>query len=366
MKSSSAADDEFGNFTGKNRSKKHYRSARTGNQTALGGNMNLAVNPMCNRLIQNPNPCIIKDRSSGFWKMVNLLPMLIETRIGLSEELNVEEDQLVPLFLEFRNHCVSLVTDYELQQSFGLIDNSSEQVCSNSNSERLTNKISKDLVCLTLGPQMTCRLDDICYGLFGSAFITNSAIGLYSLKPYDFMVTDYWARRNLDCNRIIELYGNEMYRSIKSSEQSVVEAGVIRSKNVVDRLKERSHAFLIQIGKGAFVESSWIELYGDDRVVVIDRISQLPYVQALIIGLTEGSLKLSSAADFLNHCGLGVQESIDLVKAVSGVQIKGQARLREKMTRQLPQIGDLFGSSSEIWPIINDSVDKTEVSFDVL
>ncbi len=136
------------------------------------------------------------------------------------------------------------------------------------------------------------------------------------------------------------------------------------TKEVVDELKKRAHAFLLQVRNESSTGGFWRRMYGKDNLVVIPTTEYLPFVKAAIIGLTEGTLNLQTVGEFLEQ-GMGkagvsksvrrhqagsIKDEADkIVRAVSGIPIGAQAALPN--FDKIPARGSVFANRGDLWPI---------------
>ena len=74
-----------------------------------------------------------------------------------------------------------------------------------------------------------------------------------------------------------------------------------------------------------------------------------PQVQAVIIGLTEGTLDLKKVSEFLKRANVGEVDIARIVRSVANIPIGAQAALPNFSKR--PQKGDLFKEKTDLWPI---------------
>ena len=193
--------------------------------------------------------------------------------------------------------------------------------------------------------------EDPQYGLFGAAYLTAADIvNRWGLKSYDFTVTDACGRPRLDPDILVRVFGEEVFDRVKENGHQMKKTDLPTTKEVVEDLLKISHAFLIQIGRRPSVNRFWSDIYGKDRVIVIPDVSYLPEVEAVIIGLTEGTLDLQSAKSFLvDQAGISKDDAALIRKAVANIPLGAQAILPN--FDRLPKKGDVFAEKSDPWPI---------------
>jgi len=201
--------------------------------------------------------------------------------------------------------------------------------------------------------------EDPQYGLFGAAYLTAADIAnRWELKSYDFTVTDARGRSRLDPSTLIRVFGNDVFDHVKENGYQIKKDDLPTTKEVVRDLLKISHAFLIQIeDDDPAVNRFWTDIYGKDRVIVIPNVSYLPEVEAVIIGLTEGTLDLQSVESFLiDQAEISKSEAAFIKKAVANIPLGAQAILPN--FDKLPKKGDVFAKKDDSWPIGKLSDDK--------
>lgn len=201
--------------------------------------------------------------------------------------------------------------------------------------------------------------EDPHYGLFGGAYLTAAYINRIGLKGYDFTISDEPARYELDSRQLKRVFGDEVFDKAAANGHPIDPNNLPTTKQVVDDLQKRAHAFFLQVGGNHYVNEFWTEMFGPERVIVLPSVELLPQVQAVIIGLTEGTLSLSEVSGFLEGNGLSSEYDREAVlRSVSNIPIGAQAALPNYDRR--PKAGDLFRTKEDLWPLTPTELNELE------
>jgi len=205
--------------------------------------------------------------------------------------------------------------------------------------------------------------EDPQYGLFGAAYLTSSYNNRIGLKGYDFTISDEPARERLDERQLKRVFGDEVFRKTTENGFEINHRDLPSTKEVVKDLLKRSHAFFLEAGQAySNTHSFWVNMFGEERIVVLPEIDILPHVQAVIIGLTEGTISTSEVIDFLIENGIGKENARIIARSVSNIPIGAQAELRRKVEQEhrIPKKGDYFRAKTDLWPIDLSEVPQSD------
>jgi hypothetical protein len=192
--------------------------------------------------------------------------------------------------------------------------------------------------------------EDPQYGLFGAAYLTAADIVQVGLKSYDFTVTDAPGREHLDASTLIRVFGDEVFDRVNENGHQINRRKLPTTEEVVQDLLKISHAFLIQVENTPSVHRFWKEIYGEDRIIVIPDVRHLPEVEAVIIGLTEGTLGLQEVEKFLRkNAEMSATNATAIMRGVANIPLKAQALLPN--FDRVPLAGALFKTKGDAWPI---------------
>jgi hypothetical protein len=192
--------------------------------------------------------------------------------------------------------------------------------------------------------------EDPQYGLFGAAYLTSNSINNYGLKGYHFTISDEPVPNYIEHHNLVRVYGPEVYQKVAENGFSITEKTLPTTGEAVTALLKRAHAFFLQINDRSDTYDCWKKIYGQERIVMINNASLLPYYEAAIIGLTEGTLTLATVADFLVEDGnLHEGDAKMIQRAVANIPIGAQAELEN--FDKIPLKGSIFETKSDLWPV---------------
>lgn len=190
--------------------------------------------------------------------------------------------------------------------------------------------------------------------LFGAAFLTKLRIWDYDLFGYHFVMTDELCPETIDAGLLQKTFGDDVFERVKETGYSFDERSVPDTAETVKELIKRRHAFAL-IVPGHFedgwqVKQLWPRLYGSERVVFLPHGAESVHLmETLIIALTEGTLDLLTAEEFLRQKGLSSVLAAQFVKAVQHIPIGAQKRLPN--FDKIPPKGSVFRNKTDLWPI---------------
>lgn len=197
--------------------------------------------------------------------------------------------------------------------------------------------------------------EDPQYGIFGAAYLTSADIKKYGLKSYDFTITDAPGRDYISLKNLERVFGNEVMAKTRENGFKLDEKNLPSTKEIVADLLKATHAFVLIVGNKHSTVSFWEKIYGPERIVLLPSVKLLPEIKATIIGLTEGTLDLSTAENFLaKEAKLTKFQSTEIIRAVAGIPIGAQMMLPN--FNKIPLKGDLFKNKGDLWPIKKEEI----------
>ncbi len=192
--------------------------------------------------------------------------------------------------------------------------------------------------------------EDPQYGLFGAAYLTANSINAYGLKGYHFTISDEPVPNWVEDDDLVRVFGPSVYEKAGENGFSIEKHSLPDTRQVVEDLQKRAHAFFLQIDNRSDVYKCWVELYGKERVVRVHDSSLLPQYEAAIIGLTEGVLTLQTVESFLLEDGkLEHNDAKAIQRAIASIPVGAQAALEN--FDKIPLKGALFAKKGDIWPM---------------
>lgn len=203
--------------------------------------------------------------------------------------------------------------------------------------------------------------EDPQFGLFGAAYLTLASINRYGLKYYHYTISDEPVCENIDLMWLKKIYGKDVLERVRENGYDIDEKNIPDVAKVIMDLQKNAHAFFFQVDSRQDVTRQWTELYGADHVVMLpDGTQYLHGYKALVAGLTEGVLDLSSAEDFLCEHKIPKDDAKKIVRAVAHIPIGAQTLCPN--FNKIPMAGDLFKEKTDLWPV--DPSEVAEISGD--
>ncbi len=199
--------------------------------------------------------------------------------------------------------------------------------------------------------------EDPEYGLFGAAYLTDAFVNQYGLKSYHFLTTDAPSHGRIDKDNLVRVFGEKVFERVGDNGHQLKKADLPDTGEIVAELKKRAHAFAIAIGNDRSA-SYWREYYGEEHVVEIATTEYLPYVEAAIIGLTEGVLDLQSLPSYLKGAGCSAPVAREIQRAVAGIPLGAQTLLPN--FSKIPAKGTVFAQKRDLWPIADSAPVKAK------
>lgn len=305
-----------------------------------------------------------EQQDSGLFELTVGTSMPIETRLDTTGSMGGNVDKALKVLGDLYDQASEVLPDYDVHLAIGIFgDCQDDFVLCRPQFEMLAEKIVHQLT--LMNPERGGGGnggEDPHYGLFGAAYLTNAYINRIGLKGYDFTISDEPARYDLRESQITRVFGKEVFDKVASNGFEIDRNNLPSTEQVIQDLLKRAHAFFLQVGNDSRTNTFWANVFGRDRVVVLPRIELLPQVQAVIIGLTEGTLSLEQVPEFLEKNGVNESDAASIARSVANIPIGVQESLRENI--RVPQKGDLFREKTDLWPIDPSEVVPTEIEPD--
>jgi hypothetical protein len=324
------------------------------------------------------------EPSGKQFKLIRGVAMLEETRSDTTSSMGNNVDiimRVLPItHALLQTGADAVLGRYDVQMINGVFNDVEDRYVLCRSQAEIDERIAEQLTLMVPERAGGDIPEDPQYGLFGAAFLTSTYINRYGLKYYDFTISDAPGRDRIDPHTVIRVFGKEVYDKIDENRKevdpdnefgmmlpSVSPTDLPSTKEVVDQLKKRAHAFFLQVGASPSTGMFWRRIYGNENVVQIPSAEYVPFVKAAIIGLTEGTLNLQSVGDFLadnmakaiksgtvhKQHGSSIKAEADLiVRSVSGIPIGAQAALPN--FHKIPLKGSVFANRGDLWPISAD------------
>lgn len=196
--------------------------------------------------------------------------------------------------------------------------------------------------------------EDPEYGLFGAAYLTDAFVNQYGLKSYHFLTTDAPSHGRIDKVNLVRVFGEKVFERVADNGHELKKTDLPYTGEIVAELKKRTHAFAIIVGGHSV--GYWRKYYGEEHVVEISTTEYLPYVEAAIIGLTEGVLDLQSLPKYLTDAGCNDSIAREIQRSVAGIPLGAQTLLPN--FSKIPVKGTVFAQKRDLWPIADSAAVK--------
>lgn len=315
------------------------------------GNLDPLVDPSEYGVIRLSLPRVSK-KDDGTYELNIGTPMPIETRVDTTGSMGNNVDvamEVLPDAFELWNQ---VLPGYDLQIATGIFGDHKDRfpLC-RPQFEMEASKIVKQLSLMVPGRSGFDAPEDPDIGIFGGAYLTRAYINRIGLKRYDFTVTDAPGRGVIAINDLKKIYGDEVFNKVKENGYHIDTRAPVNLSEVWDDLITQAHAFILLVDPCHETRKFWETHCGKERVVTIADIKYLPHIQAVIIGLTEGTLPLTDINKFLtsNNLSPNVANSISL--SMAKIPIHAQMQLANYTKK--PVKGDIFEGKPNIWEDTN-------------
>jgi hypothetical protein len=304
------------------------------------------------------------DQVGKFWRLTVGLPMpeetLFDTTASMGDNVDLAFRALPRDYDMLTSGSRAVLGRYDVQIAtaiFNDVEDRGTALLARSQFE-MADKIAEQLAMLPPGRD-GCgnQKEDPQYGLFAAAYLTAPAILKWGLLPYHFTVSDEPIATRIQRQLLERLFGEDVLDRIAENGIDIDAADSYSTAETIDKLQERAHAFFLHVpgwqGGSDRVHDQWVELYGEDHVVVLPGSTEyLHYVKTIIIGLTEGVLDLQSAVSFLKEHELDQRVAYNIVEAVEHIDLGAQAR--RPGFNDIPMAGALFREKTDTEPLSDD------------
>lgn len=192
--------------------------------------------------------------------------------------------------------------------------------------------------------------EDSQFGLFGAAYLSSFYINRIGLRSYHFTITDDAAESFIDMQQLIRVYSEDVFEAVAANGHALDPKHLPSTAEVVQSLLTRCHAFCLLVNPEDRVTRYWTELMGADRVVMMPSTELVPEVISAIVGLTEGTLALSSVIAYLEERGVSKRDAEAIERSVRNIPIGAQTVLEN--FNNIPTRGDIFHTKEDLWPVV--------------
>jgi len=318
------------------------------------GKLNPLVDPAGYGVIRRSLPRFEKQ-DSGLWLLTVGTPMPIEARVDTTGSMGGNVDVAIRVLPRSYELCSGVLPGYDLQIAIGIFGDVTDRfVLCRPQFEMTAEKIVEQLTLMVPERAGGDVPEDPQYGLFGAAYLTSAYINQIGLKRYDFTISDSPAHNLLDKRELTRIYGDEVFAKAAENGYNINPNDLPAIDDVVHDLLITAHTFFLQVGSHEETTRFWTNMFGSERVVVLPSTELLPQVEAVIIGLTEGTLELVQVEEFLRENNVGRVDAESIARSVVNIPIGAQAALPNFIKR--PRKGDFFREKTDLWPLGEDEV----------
>ena len=326
-------------------------TAKAEHQAQTTGRLDEIVDPAINSIRRS---LIRMNPHQKQWIVTVGCPMPIEVSCDTTGSMADEVDKEMKILPELYGAVSKVLPGYDPQLALGIFGDLCDRfaLCRpqfEMEAKKIVNYLTKMVPCRDGGDAE----EDSHFSMFASAYLTDAYINRIGLKGYHFIVTDAPCHTDrLNRSYICEVFGENIFENELKNMKTVPTMA-----NMVKDLKQKMHQFILVVGNHDGTVDFWRDLCGQESVIRISTTEQLPAVISAIIGLTEGTLDITSLKD---HLGLSADSYT--FRDLSNIKIGAQAKLRHALPHPVPKKGDIFRNKTDLWPIRPDEAVDGEAS----
>lgn len=296
----------------------------------------------------------------GRWLVTVGVPVCIESSLDTTGSMGTNVDKAMESLPKTYECIMEVLPGRDIQLAQGIFgDRTDKFILQRPQFEMDVKKVVNSLADLCPERGGGDWEEDPHYGLFGAAYLTDAYINKIGLKGYHFLTSDAVAHESFLMSDLRRVFGEDVLERVMANTKQF---GWVRKwtestiysltiEDVVADLLKLSHAFFIRVKDSWNTYSFWKEIYGENRVITIPDTTILPQVEAALIGLTEGTLGISSVRGWLKQHGISDYLAGDLTDQMAKIPLGAQADLIAKLERSLPKSGDIFAKKTDLWPV---------------
>lgn len=295
------------------------------------------------------------ERPDGLFVNKVGMPVPVEIRLDTTGSMGSNVDKALKVLPDTYDLLSKVLPDMDPQIATSIFGDRDDRVTlCRSQYEALAKRIVRQLALMVPERAGGDFPEDPQYGLFAGAYLTSAYINRVGLKRYDFTVTDAPGREYVDHRMLIKIFGESVYEKVSENGWQIPKSRPISTKRVIIDLLKQAHAFLLQVNNDDETREFWQDIYGEDRIVTLPKVTLLPEVQASIIGLTEGTLELEKLPKFLKQRVTSNSDIDKIIRSITNIPIGDQTIL--KNFGKGPKPGDVFRNKTDLWPLDPASV----------
>ncbi len=316
--------------------------------------MHALVDPAGYGLIRKSLPRYVELPDGRFHNVVGI-PMPVETVFdttgSMGSNVRLAFEALPCLYDLLTIGKSPVLGRYDVQIANGIFGDQVDRFIASRTQFEMAGKIAEQLTLMVPESNGGDAPEDPEYSLFASAYLTAGHIRKYGLKGYHFMVTDATSHGCIDHGNLVRVFGDEVYEKVAENGFQIIRKRLPDTEGIVSALKSYWNAFAIIVREQG-TATYWRRYYGSENVVCIENTSILPYVEAVIIGLTEGVLSLSDVEAYLVEVGCSRSYTRTLADAVAMIPVGAQTLVPG--FDKIPQKGLVYANKGDLWPVEDD------------
>jgi hypothetical protein len=307
----------------------------------------------------------LEQRPDGLWVVTVGAPVPVEHRVDTTGSMGDNVDRVLGVLPNLCKPVAEVLPGRDPQYCAGIFGDVVDRfILCRGQFEMLADRMVDQLTLMhPEGGGGGNYGEDPQFGLFGATYLTKAYFQLIGMRSYDFTLTDEPVHEHLTVDLLKRVFGPHVMEKVKENGYEMSARNLPTLSEMVTEMRKRVHPFCLVIGDREDARKCWLDLYGASRVIFFGndlKIEYAPQTMAAIIGLTEGTLDLRTASDFLISHEVGKKESHRIVNAISGIPLGAQRALPN--FGKIPAKGDLFRSKTDLWPIDPSEVATAEES----
>lgn len=324
-----------------------HTTKRAEQQATSSGKLEPLVDPSGFGVIRLSLPRVEK-KDDGRYEMLVGTPMPIETRVDTTGSMGGNVDIALDVLPEAFDCWSRVLGGYDIQVATGIFGDVCDRfpLC-RPQFEMDADKIVQQLSLMVPERSGGDAAEDPDLGIFGAAYLTRAYINRLGFKRYDFTVTDTPGRGCVSEDNLTRVFGSNVFEKASENGHSITTKSTISLVDIWEDLLNNAHAFVLLVGSSYSARSFWDNNVGKSRVINLPSTKLLPQVQAVIIGITEGTLMLNDVPDFLREFNVN---NVDIDKICdSMVDLPFGVQAQHQSYHKMPKKGDLFDGKPDVW-----------------
>jgi len=303
------------------------------------------------------------EKHGKLWRLTCGIPMcketLLDTTGSMGDNVNIAFGVLPGFYDMLTSGRNPILGRYDLQICTSTFNDVEDGTPVHYRSQfEMDEKIADQMTRIASGNGCGNYKEDPQFALFGAAYLTAASINRYGLKYYHIAISDEPFVPTIDPLWLKTIFGDDVMERTKLNGHDFDIRDLPDTSKVINDLQTRAHAFFLQVGDRTDVSDQWTSLYGADHVIKLgaDGTTYLHYVEACLIGLTEGVLNLTSAKEFLLEHKLSKNVADRIIRSIAHIPLGAQMLFPN--FDKIPMANDLFREKTDLWPVDPNEIDS--------